>query len=72
MAQPDLLVFMTDQHAPGFSSYEGGPARTENMEKLCELGNIVCVRLYNVPSVRSGAHIDAFGEASDKNGSILK
>jgi choline-sulfatase len=38
MKKPDLLVFMSDEHAPGFSSYEGGPARTPNMEKLCENG----------------------------------
>lgn len=38
MSKPDLLIFMSDQHSPVFSSFEGGMARTPNMEKLCEEG----------------------------------
>ncbi len=38
MTKPDLLVFMSDEHTPGFSSYEGGPARTPHMEELCKDG----------------------------------
>lgn len=38
MTFPDILIFMSDQHASQFSSFEGGPARTPNLEKLCENG----------------------------------
>lgn len=38
MSKPDILVFMSDQHTPGLSSFSGGIARTPNMEKLCEDG----------------------------------
>ncbi|MGI6333799.1 MAG: sulfatase-like hydrolase/transferase [Saccharofermentanales bacterium] len=34
MNQPDLLVFMSDQHSPNVSSFVGGPAQTPNLEKL--------------------------------------
>ncbi len=38
MTSKDILVFMSDQHSPIFSSFEGGIVRTPNMEKLCEDG----------------------------------
>lgn len=36
--QPDILVFMSDQHSPIFSSYQGGSAETPNLEQLCREG----------------------------------
>lgn len=38
MDKPNIVVFMSDQHTPSFSSYEGGSARTPNLEKLCRDG----------------------------------
>ncbi|AJG99861.1 hypothetical protein LF65_03298 [Clostridium beijerinckii] len=38
MSSKDMLIFMSDQHSPIFSSYMGGIARTPNLEKLCENG----------------------------------
>ncbi|MFW2499845.1 MULTISPECIES: sulfatase-like hydrolase/transferase [Clostridium] len=37
-SKKDMLIFMSDQHSPIFSSYMGGIARTPNLEKLCENG----------------------------------
>lgn len=38
MANPDILVFLSDQHSPLFSSFAGGISRTPNMEELSQNG----------------------------------
>ncbi len=38
MEQKNILVFMSDQHAPTMSGYLGGPARTPTLEAMAENG----------------------------------
>ena len=38
MEQKNILVFMSDQHAPKMSSYLGGLARTPTLENMAERG----------------------------------
>lgn len=38
MSLPDMLIFMSDQHSPIYSSYAGGLANTTNLEKICKNG----------------------------------
>lgn len=35
---PNILIFMSDQHSPIYSSYYSAGAKTPNLEKLCEDG----------------------------------
>jgi choline-sulfatase len=38
MSLPDMLIFMSDQHSPIYSSYMGGIANTTNLEDICKNG----------------------------------
>lgn len=38
MAQPDILFFMSDQHTPAYSGFEGGNVDTPAMDALCADG----------------------------------
>lgn len=40
MSQKNILIFMSDQHSPIFSSYMGGGARTPNLEEICKNGTV--------------------------------